>query len=351
MRFLHRLVVVPGALARSLSPRDARAAQRWACASIVSAMLTSFVVQWLTSPDGTNVAAVGSTALVLGVAALVLRLPARVVAPWVVSVPLLGIVLIVKLDLPSGDAGVTGQVFFTVPVVWAATHLRWCGIALVTAATVAGEAVVVFSLLPLGQAVVDCTLMSALLGVLAGVLGRAASARQRLVEELAEQAGVDALTGLATRRVLDDATARLRAEPGVRASLVLLDLDRFKAINDTHGHLGGDAALVHVASVPRGCCRPGDVVARMGGDELAVLLVDTTPAAAAELADRFVDAVRRSPLHLPDGAVVPLSLSAGTAPLTASGDPGEDPYARADEALYAAKRAGRDRAVAAVLSA
>jgi diguanylate cyclase (GGDEF)-like protein len=313
-------------------------------------MLTSFVVQGLTSPDGTNAAAVGSTALVLGVAALVLRLPAGVVAPWVVCVPLLGIALIVKLDLPSGDAGVTGQVFFIVPVIWAATHLRWGGTALVAAATVAGEAVVVVLLLPWEQALVDGTALSGLVVVIAVVLGRAAANRERLVEQLAAHAGVDPLTGLVTRRVLDDATSRLRAVPRVQAALVLLDLDRFKDINDTHGHLGGDAALVHVAAVLRGCCRPGDVVARMGGDELAVLLVDTSAQAAAGRAEQFVDAVRRSPLRLPDGSVVPLSVSAGAAPLTpASG--GTDPYAVADAALYAAKRAGRDRVVAVGVSA
>lgn len=336
-----------GPLVRSLSPRAPRSAQLWAVGALVVSLLTNLLVQGLTSPDGTNTSTVVITTVVLVGAVVLLRLPAGRVAPWVVVVPLLGVAVIVALDLPSGDAGVTGQVFFIVPVIWAAAHLRVGGVILTTLAAVAGEAVVVFTLLPPGQAAVEFCYLTVLLVLVAGVLSRTAAQQERLVGQLQALATVDPLTGLLTRRVLDSETARLHGDPGARATLVVLDLDRFKTINDDHGHLGGDAALHHVATLLTGCSREGDVVARMGGDELAVLMPDCSGDDAVRRAQAFVDAVRDNPLHLPDGTVVPLSVSAGMAPLTASDSPAGDPYARADAALYAAKRAGRDRLVAA----
>lgn len=331
------------AVVRSLSPRNPRSAQRWAGGTLVVSVLTNLLVQGLTSADGTNTITVVTTAVVLAVAAVVLRLPAERVAPWVVTVPLLGVAVIVLLDLPSRDAGVTGQVFFVVPVIWAATHLRVAGIVLVTAVTVAGEGIVVFTLLPTSQATVEFCYLSVLMVLLAAVLGRAAAQQERLVEQLRVLATVDPLTGLVTRRVLDDVTTRLHELPGVRATLVVLDLDRFKTINDEHGHLGGDAALHHVGTLLTARSREGDVVARMGGDELAVLMPGCSGDDAVRRAQSFVDAVRENPLRLPDGTVVPLSVSAGMAPLTTRDSADGDPYARADAALYEAKRAGRDR--------
>ena len=335
---------LPVTLVRSLSARRPRAARAWACSSIAAAMLTSFVAQGLASHDGTNATAVTSTVVVLALVALLLRLPAERVSPWLVGFPLLGVAIVVVLDLGSDDAGVTGQVFLVLPVIWAAAHLRAAGIVVVTAASAAADAVVVLSVLPREPALVDLTYMTVLLVSVAAVLGRAVARQEALVERLRHQAERDALTGLATRRVLDAAADR---GVGTQGALLLVDLDAFKAVNDTHGHLGGDAALAHVAALVRAGCRDGDVAARLGGDELALLLVGCSAEDASRRAQDLVAAVRATPLVLPDGTRVPLSISAGVAPASAADHALEDLYARADAALYAAKRAGRGRAVTA----
>jgi diguanylate cyclase (GGDEF)-like protein len=278
---------------------------------------------------------------------VLLRCPVDRVAPLIVLAPLAGVGAIVWLDLVTRDATLTGQVFFIVPVVWAAAQLRAGGVAVVTTATVVGEGVVVWTLLEPQVAVTDFAYMSVLFLLISGVLTRAGTVQERLVERLQEQASIDPLTGLWTRRVLDTATARLVEHRIAEASLVLIDLDRFKTINDTYGHLGGDAALTHVAGLLSGGCRDGDLVARMGGDELAVLMLDCPRDIAARRAQQFVDVVRTTPLRLADGAVVPLSISAGLATLSPTATRAEDLYASADAALYVAKRAGRGRLSAA----
>jgi diguanylate cyclase (GGDEF)-like protein len=299
---------------------------------------------------GTAVLTTGRPGAELGVAAVLavfsvvlFRLPVTAAAPLVGLAPLAGTGAIVWLDLMSRDAGVTGQVFFIVPVIWAAAQLRVAGALVVTAATVGGEAAVVFALLPTPQALTEFAYVTVLLGLICGVLVRASAKQERLVTRLSEQASIDPLTGLVTRRVLDSATEGVVAGVGGEASLVVIDLDRFKTINDTHGHLGGDAALAHVAALLSSACREADIVARMGGDELAVLMLDCPRPIAARRAQAFVDLVRDNPLRLPGGVSVPLSISAGLASLDPSATRAEDLYARADSALYEAKRSGRDR--------
>ena len=272
--------------------------------------------------------------------ATLLLLPLRWAASLVVLAPLAGTAAVVWLDMVSADAGLTGQVFFCVPVIWAASQLRLGGAVLVTAATLAGQAYVVTSLLPRAQALVDIAYMGTLLLLVTAVLARSAAVQSRLVEKLRHQATVDPLTGLVTRRVLDSATARAVAAPGGVVALVIIDLDHFKSINDTHGHLGGDAALAHVAGLLHANCRDSDVVARMGGDELAVLMPACPPEVAVQRAQVFVDAVREHPLTL-DGQVVPLSVSAGLASAPQDASDAQGLYGRADSALYLAKRAGR----------
>jgi diguanylate cyclase (GGDEF)-like protein len=177
----------------------------------------------------------------------------------------------------------------------------------------------------------------------------------RLVAALQRQAGLDSLTGLASRRVLDDALAAALATPWSRdgsdagTALILLDVDTFKSINDVHGHPVGDDALVHLAGLLRAHVRCGDaVLARLGGDELAVLLRGCTAQGAAARAEQLVEAVRATPLRLPDGTWLALSISVGVAHAPRHANDLRGLYAAADAALYAAKRTGRDRAVLAV---
>ena len=243
------------------------------------------------------------------------------------------------------------DVFLAFPVLWAASHLRWAAVALVTGAAVVGDGVTQLVLQPVEPAVHDALVVGTVLVVAAVILVRAAALQDGLVAALQRQADVDPLTGLVTRRVLDDAlTGALEREPtGEGTALVLLDVDSFKQINDAHGHPVGDDALVHLSGLVRRQVRAGDaVVGRLGGDELALLLPGCTAGTAARRAHELLEAVRSSPLPRTDGGPLPLSISVGVAHAPLHAASVRELYAAADAALYEAKRAGRDRVEVAV---
>jgi diguanylate cyclase (GGDEF)-like protein len=167
--------------------------------------------------------------------------------------------------------------------------------------------------------------------------------RKRAETKLRDLAERDSLTGVLNRRrfheELDDALARLRRDGGSSA-LLLVDLDRFKLVNDTRGHKVGDDVLVEVASVLRKRLRARDVVGRIGGDEFAALLDGANGAVAVMVARELLGALH---LRIPAGDTeVAVSASIGVVQL----DPvttGEAALIAADRALYQAKHAGRDR--------
>jgi two-component system cell cycle response regulator len=170
------------------------------------------------------------------------------------------------------------------------------------------------------------------------------------LRELRELATRDALTGLLNRRAFDavlaeevDRARRL----GHPLTLVILDLDHFKTINDTHGHAAGDAVLVAAAKVLEAEVRSIDRVARIGGEEFAVVLMETGADEGLIVARRLVDRVRARTVTLESGVSLNFTASAGVAALPAYGEPETTLPAAADKALYAAKNAGRDRAVLA----
>ena len=185
---------------------------------------------------------------------------------------------------------------------------------------------------------------------------RYAIERSRLLNEMRSLARHDHLTGLLTRRemdrVLDEELVRSHRY-GHQVALVLLDVDHFKQVNDTYGHVSGDAALRSVASVVRHCVRDTDRAARYGGDELAILLPETDQVGACILAERIRAKVAATGIEPPPDAsvatgTIPLTLSVGVASLPGStaSTPSEF-IARADAALYQAKRNGRNQVVCA----
>ena len=156
---------------------------------------------------------------------------------------------------------------------------------------------------------------------------------ERLVAELRHAAATDPLTGLLNRRAFEErverelARTRRSDEP---FSLLLMDVDRFKELNDRFGHAAGDDALTTLAGTLGGAVRGADTVARIGGDEFAVLLPGTDAEGAREAADRLVAR-----------ASIPISIGAATYGL--DGHTSDDLGRAADTALYADKRDGEPR--------
>jgi diguanylate cyclase (GGDEF)-like protein len=269
-----------------------------------------------------------------------------------VVIAVIGVALCCAMNWITRDVSAGAQAFLAFPVLWAGVNLRRSAVALVTVLAIAGDAVVLFRLEPVANAVSDLSFFGAVLAVMAVMLVRYGQTQDRLVALLQIQATTDSLTGLVNRRVLDEALSAALTTPQAPrgTALVLVDVDSFKSINDRYGHPVGDDALAHIAGVLRAVVRSSDaVLSRMGGDELAVLLPDCPADVAIRRANEVLEAVRSTPLPLPDGTLLGISVSLGVAhaPLHAVGL--EELYAAADDALYSAKRAGRGRVAVAVV--
>jgi two-component system cell cycle response regulator len=167
-----------------------------------------------------------------------------------------------------------------------------------------------------------------------------------LLHEEAQRLSItDGLTGLWNYRYFTMTVSKeieRAARFGRPLALLMLDLDHFKDVNDTFGHQRGDAVLVELAGRIRAEVRDVDTVARYGGEEVVVVLPETDAEGAAQLADRICDAIRRKPFGEPGVPPVRLTVSAGGAVFPHHGLAASVLLARADEALYDAKRAGRD---------
>jgi diguanylate cyclase (GGDEF)-like protein len=183
----------------------------------------------------------------------------------------------------------------------------------------------------------------AVLGV--GIVNRTLfHAHTEYVQRLERMAGEDELTGLANRRAFNRRLSEefLRARRyGHPFTVALVDLDGFKAVNDTFGHAAGDAALVAFARVLDSITRASDVAARLGGDEFALLLPETDRAAARQVIRRLKDSLLSRPLLVDQAGNVEvrLSVSAGAATLAADTENESKLLAAADRALYVDKRA------------
>ena len=167
----------------------------------------------------------------------------------------------------------------------------------------------------------------------------------RLLENAANS---DPLTGLLNRRGFRDRfdTELVRARrTGAPISLLVLDIDHFKKINDRHGHDIGDAAIRHMAELLTGNTRRHDVVGRLGGEEFALLLPETSAHQAAMVAEKVRQLVADNPLAL-DCGLVPLTVSIGAAQTSREANQFDPLFSLADRRLYAAKEAGRNRVVA-----
>ncbi len=164
--------------------------------------------------------------------------------------------------------------------------------------------------------------------------------RRRLEQELRRKAFYDSLTGLANRALFQDRLAKAIevAQRGPSPAVLMIDLDGFKEVNDTLGHVAGDRLLVEVAGRIKDCLRAGDTAARVGGDEFAVLLEDATAAGVEGLAERIITACRE-PVRLGDREIL-AQASIGIALRTPDMGDGDAMVQCADAAMYAAKATG-----------
>jgi diguanylate cyclase (GGDEF)-like protein len=171
----------------------------------------------------------------------------------------------------------------------------------------------------------------------------------QMLDQLRQQATYDELTKLNNRREFD----RLIVDEWQRSvrfkhpfALVILDIDFFKRVNDTHGHLVGDEVLKHVSSLLAGQVRIVDKLARYGGEEFALIMVEIGRAEARDVVDRLRVLLAETPYVLPEKDIaIEVTLSAGVATMPEDADTVEELIAAADEALYTAKRLGRNRVV------
>jgi diguanylate cyclase (GGDEF)-like protein len=293
----------------------------------------------------------GPAAGALAIALVVVLLGPRLQRETLVVLGPLGVALVGVALADTQEYG-DGALLYMWPALWTACFFGHRGAALIVVWTGIVHAAALL-LMPSGHASVD-RWIDVVVGVLVVVVVvRILMARnERLVQRLVDQARIDPLTGLLNRRGFEE---RMSVELG-RAirddsslAVVTFDLDRFKDVNDQHGHEIGDRVLTWVGAVLTEHVRGVDVAARIGGEEFVVALPRTDAATAQEVAERVRAAVadgeqqRRTRFGISE--TLAISVSGGVAAQVAPVDL-QSLLNEADRALYAAKRAGRDRIVA-----
>lgn len=170
---------------------------------------------------------------------------------------------------------------------------------------------------------------------------------QAVVKKLEMVSRVDGLTQLFNRSHWQSRLTEEFSRAGRYASpltLIMFDLDHFKSVNDTHGHLGGDAVLVQVAGIIKGALRDSDIAGRYGGEEFGIVLPNTPVDGARVVAERIRNMIQATPVPF-DRVQIPVTASLGIAGFSTTFKDPEDFIAAADAALYEAKESGRNRVV------
>ncbi|MGF6171999.1 diguanylate cyclase [Ensifer sp. 4252] len=268
------------------------------------------------------------------------------VNPW----PIISLVLSCVAALLIGGPG---AIAFPVPsLLWCALTYRLFVVAVLMATVcMLAQVAVASGILHLGvDRLAEATLTSTRLGITLLALGPLTvasidAARRSLIARLSHAVDYDFLTQcLARAAFMARASASIETEKRKGPVFaMMLDIDRFKVINDTHGHAAGDHVLQAVALTIRLALRSDDLIGRLGGEEFAILLVRQTPAEAARVAERILTAVRALSIDLENGEKLSVTASIGIADLPPAGSGLDGLLSQADKALYAAKADGRDR--------
>jgi len=333
----------------AMQPRDHRAAGRTVSVlGVVAASVTLLdgvgeLIRGEANPTDIMITIV-IAALIVAIAWTARRLNSDHSLIWAAA-PFVAVTAIVGLDFFSRDSSLGAQVFLLFPALFAASQLRREGVLLAVAATIAAELLITFGMQPWEQAITDSGYMTAAIVTTAGLLTVAEEHRDRLITLLEHQAAIDPLTGLVTRRVLDDAAraALSGAASPAGTALILIDVDNFKAINDTYGHPGGDEILVQLAAALIETSRPTDIVSRLGGDEIALLLPGCSANILAHRSIQLLAQLQARKFVLHDGRTVAVSVSGGLAHAPTDAVDLRALYAAADGALYRAKGLGRNQ--------
>jgi len=312
-------------------------------------------------PSGVPVSAagfvIGTIVVPLVLVGAALILPRRRTVQSVLlglPLPLASVTLICVLQIGFRDYSAGSQLYVVFVVVWSAYYMRPVACVITVAVTLVG-AIIVALQRPGGLAYSGIVYLMVSIVLVAGMILRLRMDTEATEAQLERRLRTDALTGIATRQVLDGVGAARIAEArasGSTVALIVIDVDDFKSINDGDGHPAGDAVLRHLGEQLSAAAGPRDVATRWGGDEFALLLADATSRSAVEVAELLLEAVRRSPVALPDGeGTVGYTISMGVATTEDGTDDIESLYATADRALYRAKAAGRDRVATATATA
>ncbi len=188
-------------------------------------------------------------------------------------------------------------------------------------------------------------IVSAISLPIAWAIGEVIRKNQLLTDELSALVNRDRLTNVATR---DYFFAQMNAAPNAYGVSLMIDIDKFKSINDTYGHFSGDAVIRHVATLIKNMIRAEDIVCRFGGEEFIVFLYDQDRASGVEVAERMREAIAADPVS-PQHHRISVTVSIGGSLKDRLSDV-DEAIQRADDALYRAKSGGRNRTVFATES-
>ena len=239
------------------------------------------------------VSALVAFASVIVITALVRYLGETSRVAWALC-PLLAVVAIVLVDLATHDASIRAQIFFVFSTLYGAALLPRPGAIVMTLASWSSGRRSSCCLLSLRDATTGFLYMGAALVTTSLLLVRSAERQTAMMAVLEHHATTDPLTGLVTRRFFDVATDAALSPSGTDGTaFILLDVDRFKSINDQCGHPGGDEILVQVSELLVTLARRGDVVCRLGGDEMAFLMPDCSAVNAQRCGRAGLAALRK----------------------------------------------------------
>jgi diguanylate cyclase (GGDEF)-like protein len=309
-----------------------------AAAMYGGAALDELITGFLPGDPPTDLASV-LPAIVIALA--LVRFGPRLSLGWLAILGPIGVVMIAQALIGAPHAG-DAAVLYVWPVVWSSFFLGRRG-AVGIVATIAVAHGVVLTALPPGRGYAGrwfevmipvCTV--------ALVIVRLAESNELLLGRLAREARVDSLTGLLNRRGFEERAElalAVAAREGAPMALAMFDIDHFKQVNDACGHEVGDRVLARTGRIIERQARETDVVARFGGEEFVVLLSGSDLGAAHSFAERVRDSL--AAVHAPDMPVVRVSVGVDGARAADL----HELQRHADEALYRAKRAGRDRTI------